>query len=112
RGRRRSSRAAPVWPSCARMSATTTPSFRGRRRKSTSSRKATATARRRLCTPTRSARGAIPTQAMRGLGVTGRQLCYVQALIGFDDHRVYEIHRDDELIAEIRKQAERFWKYH
>lgn len=54
----------------------------------------------------------VTAQAMWGLGVTGRQLCYVQALIGFDDHRVYEIHRDDELIAEIRRQAARFWKYH
>jgi predicted phage-related endonuclease len=54
----------------------------------------------------------VTAQAMWGLGVTGRSLCYVQALIGFDDHRVYEIHRDDELIAEIRRQAERFWKYH
>lgn len=54
----------------------------------------------------------VTAQAMWGLGVTGRQLCYVQALIGFDDHRIYEIHRDDELITEIRRQAERFWKYH
>ncbi|KZC17053.1 hypothetical protein RHOFW510R12_01335 [Rhodanobacter sp. FW510-R12] len=54
----------------------------------------------------------VTAQAMWGLGITGRQLCYVQALIGFDDHRIYEVHRDDELIAEIRRQAERFWKYH
>lgn len=54
----------------------------------------------------------VTAQAMWGLGVTGRQLCYVQALIGFDDHRIYEVRRDDELIAEIRRQAERFWKYH
>lgn len=54
----------------------------------------------------------VTAQAMWGLGVTGRSLCYVQALIGFDDHRIYEVRRDDELIAEIRRQAERFWKYH
>ena len=54
----------------------------------------------------------VTAQAMWGLGITGRSLCYVQAMIGFDVHRVYEIPRDDELIAEIRKQAERFWKYH
>lgn len=54
----------------------------------------------------------VTAQAMWGLGVTGRQLCYVQALIGFDDHRIYRVERDDELIAEIRRQAARFWKYH
>ncbi|MEY2160446.1 MULTISPECIES: YqaJ viral recombinase family nuclease [unclassified Rhodanobacter] len=54
----------------------------------------------------------VTAQAMWGLGVTGRSLCYVQALVGFDDHRIYEVRRDDELIAEIRRQAERFWKYH
>lgn len=54
----------------------------------------------------------VTAQAMWGLGVTGRSLCYVQALIGFDDHRIYEVHRDDELIAEIRAQAARFWKFH
>lgn len=54
----------------------------------------------------------VTAQAMWGLGITGRSLCYVQAMIGFDVHRVYEIHRDDELIAEIRAQADRFWRYH
>jgi len=54
----------------------------------------------------------VTAQVMWGLGVTGRARCYVQALIGFDDYRLYVIERDDELIAEIRNQAERFWKYH
>lgn len=54
----------------------------------------------------------VTAQAMWGLGITGRSHCYVQALIGFDDYRVFRVDRDDELIAEIRKQAHRFWKYH
>jgi putative phage-type endonuclease len=54
----------------------------------------------------------VTAQAMWGMGVTDKSLCYVQAMVGFDKHVVYAVHRDDELIAEIRKQAERFWKYH
>lgn len=54
----------------------------------------------------------VTAQAMWGLGVTGRSLCYVQALIGFDDHRIYEIRRDDELIAEIRRQSADFWRFY
>ena len=54
----------------------------------------------------------VTAQAMWGMGVHPAPRCYVQALIGFDDHRIYVVERDDELIAEIRKQAERFWKYH
>lgn len=54
----------------------------------------------------------VTAQAMWGLGVTGRSHCYVHALIGLDDDRIFRLDRDDELIAEIRKQAERFWKYH
>lgn len=54
----------------------------------------------------------VTAQAMHGLGVTGKEKCYVQALIGFDDYRLYEVHRDDELIARIRKSAHDFWRYH
>ena len=54
----------------------------------------------------------VTAQAMWGMGVHPAPRCYVQALIGFDDHRIYVVERDDELITEIRKQAERFWKYH
>ncbi len=54
----------------------------------------------------------VTAQAMWGLGVHPAPHCYVYALIGFDDQRIYRIDRDDELIAEIRKQAARFWKYH
>lgn len=44
-----------------------------------------------------------------GLMVTGRDTCMVAALIGADDLRVYEVKRDEELIAEIRKRAVSFW---
>lgn len=54
----------------------------------------------------------VTAQAMWGLGVTGRARCYVQALIGFDDYRLYVIERDDALIAEIRRQAHDFWRFH
>lgn len=54
----------------------------------------------------------VTAQAMWGLGVHPAPHCYVHALIGFDDQRIYRVERDDELIAEIRRQAERFWKYH
>jgi putative phage-type endonuclease len=54
----------------------------------------------------------VTAQAMWGLSVTGRELCYVQALIGFDDHRIYEIHRHEPTIEHIRSRAQSFWKYH
>lgn len=54
----------------------------------------------------------VTAQAMWGMGVKPAPHCYVQAMVGFDKHLVYRVERDDELIAEIRKQAERFWKYH
>jgi putative phage-type endonuclease len=54
----------------------------------------------------------VTVQAMWGLGVKPAPKTYVQAMVGFDKHLVYESHRDDELIAEIRAQAARFWKYH
>jgi putative phage-type endonuclease len=54
----------------------------------------------------------VTAQAMWGLGVTGRQRCYVQALIGFDDYRLYVVERDDDLIKEIRRQAAAFWRFY
>jgi putative phage-type endonuclease len=54
----------------------------------------------------------VTAQAMWGLGVTGRARCYVQALIGFDDYRLYVVERDDALIAEIRRQAANFWRFY
>lgn len=54
----------------------------------------------------------VTAQTMWGMGVHPAPRCYVQAMVGFDKHLVYCIERDDELITEIRRQAERFWKYH
>lgn len=54
----------------------------------------------------------VTAQAMWGLGVTGRTHVYVHALVGLDDDRIYRIERDESLIANIRAQAARFWKYH
>lgn len=59
---------------------------------------------------------AIPTyvtaQAMHGLMVTGRRVCYPVAMIGFDDFRVYRVERDEETIAGIRAHAVAFWRNH
>lgn len=52
----------------------------------------------------------VTAQAMHGLMITGKRLCYVQALIGFDDDRVYRIERDDETIAAIRAKEIDFWQ--
>lgn len=51
-------------------------------------------------------------QFQHGLMVTSRQVCMVAALIGADDLRVYEVKRDEELIAYIRKAAVNFWTNH
>lgn len=48
-------------------------------------------------------------QVMFSLMVTGRQKTIVAALIGSDDLRVYEVKRDEELIAHIRKASMDFW---
>ena len=49
-------------------------------------------------------------QVMHGLMVTGRERCIVGALIGLDDLRVYEVRRDDDLIASIRQREIEFWR--
>lgn len=46
-----------------------------------------------------------------GLMITGRPQCLVGTLIGADDLRVYEVERDDELIAEMRRRAVHFWTH-
>lgn len=46
-----------------------------------------------------------------GLMITGRPQCLVGVLIGADDLRVYEVERDDELIAEMRRRAVHFWTH-
>ena len=54
----------------------------------------------------------VTAQAMWGMGVHPATHCYVHALIGFDDQRIYRIERDDDLIKEIRRQASDFWKFY
>lgn len=54
----------------------------------------------------------VTAQAMWGLGITGRSHCYVQALVGFDDYRLYRIERHDQTINEIRRRAVDFWRWH
>lgn len=54
----------------------------------------------------------VTAQAMWGLGITGRDLCYVYALIGFDEDRVYDVPRNEALIEDIRDRARFFWTHH
>lgn len=54
----------------------------------------------------------VTAQAQHGLMVRRRRLCYVMAMIGFDDVRVYRIERDDDIIAAIREREVAFWNQH
>jgi putative phage-type endonuclease len=47
-------------------------------------------------------------QVQWGLGITGREVCHVFALIG-DDLRHYPITRDEETIVALREKADEFW---
>jgi putative phage-type endonuclease len=47
-------------------------------------------------------------QAQHGLGVTGRKVCRVFALIG-DELKPYVVERDDELIEVMRTKSAEFW---
>lgn len=52
----------------------------------------------------------VTAQAMHGLMVRpSAKRCYVQALIGFDDDRLYLVERDPGLIAHIRAKEVEFW---
>lgn len=51
-------------------------------------------------------------QFMWGLMITKRPMCLVGAMIGADDLRVYQVKRDEELIASMRSKALQFWKEH
>lgn len=51
----------------------------------------------------------VTAQAMHGMMVNGRERCYVQALIGFDDDRVYLVERDAAVIAGMRERELAFW---
>lgn len=48
-------------------------------------------------------------QTMFTLGVTGRDFTHVVAMQGFDWYREYEVHRDDEIIDQLRASALAFW---
>lgn len=48
-------------------------------------------------------------QFMHGLGVTGRRLCIVAALIGLDDVRIYWVVRDEETVHGMREKCVKFW---
>lgn len=54
----------------------------------------------------------VTAQAQHGLMVRHRDLCYVLAMIGFDDVRVYRVERDEEIIATIRARELAFWNEH
>ncbi len=54
----------------------------------------------------------VTAQAQHGLMVRARDLCYVLAMIGFDDVRVYRVERDEEIIATLRKREIEFWQEH
>lgn len=48
-------------------------------------------------------------QVQFALGVTGRKVAAVAAMVGLDDMIFYRIERDDELIADLRARAVKFW---
>lgn len=52
------------------------------------------------------------SQAMWGLGVTGRQACVIVAMAGIDTFVFYRIDRDDESIAMMRERCLNFWREH
>jgi putative phage-type endonuclease len=51
-------------------------------------------------------------QAMFSLMLTGRKRCIFGVLFGTDNLVVYELARDEEVIAEMRKRAVAFWREH
>ena len=54
----------------------------------------------------------VTAQAMWGMGVHPATHCYVQALIGFDDYRLYRIEAHEPTITEIRIRVAEFWRWH
>ncbi len=52
------------------------------------------------------------TQAMFSLMVTGRKRCIFGVLFGADNLVTYELRRDEEVIAEMRRRAVHFWRAH
>ena len=52
------------------------------------------------------------TQCLPYLGLTGVPTCRLAVLIGGNDFRTYTIHRDEDLIAHMKEEVERFWHDH
>ena len=49
------------------------------------------------------------TQVQWYLGVTGASVCYVAALLGGQDFRIYLVQRDNEVITALQDQCSAFW---
>ena len=54
----------------------------------------------------------VTAQVQHGLMVTGKPFTWVFGMVGFDDHRVYRIERDEEIIADMRAKEIAFWHDH
>jgi predicted phage-related endonuclease len=54
----------------------------------------------------------VTSQVQWGFGIRDALRGYVNACIGFDQHKVYTLFPDDDLIAELRDRAFHFWKFH
>lgn len=52
------------------------------------------------------------TQVQWYLGVTGAAVCYVAALLGGQDFRIYRVERDEEVIAALQERCRTFWFEH
>ena len=52
------------------------------------------------------------TQVQWYLGVTGASVCFVAALLGGQDFRIYLVHRDNEVITALQDQCRAFWFEH
>lgn len=50
------------------------------------------------------------TQCQWYMGGTGKKICYVPVLFGGQELRIYVVPRDDEVIAMLKREAEKFWK--
>lgn len=48
-------------------------------------------------------------QAMWNLGITGRKICILAAMVGLDSMVFYRVERDEETIAAMRAECFRFW---
>ena len=49
------------------------------------------------------------TQVQWYMGVTGAKRCYVAALLGGQDFRIYCVERDDDVIDALQQQCREFW---